>query len=38
VTLDLEDVTGVRTEIYARGVGLVRTDGAGLVAYEPGRR
>jgi hypothetical protein len=37
VTLDLEDVTGVRTEIYARGVGLVRTDGAGLVAYEPGR-
>jgi hypothetical protein len=37
VTLDVEDATGVRTETYARGVGLVRTDDAGLVAYEPGR-
>jgi hypothetical protein len=38
VTLDVEDATGGRTETYARGVGLVRTDEAGLVAYEPSRK
>lgn len=37
VTLDLEDATGTRTEIFARGVGLVRTDEAGLVAYDEAR-
>ena len=37
VTLDVEDATGVRVEIYARGVGLVRTDEAGLVAYDEAR-
>ena len=37
VTLDVEDATGVRTEVYARGVGLVRTDEAGLVAHDEAR-
>ncbi|MDQ6522570.1 hypothetical protein RB608_03115 [Nocardioides sp. LHD-245] len=37
VTLEVETPVGARTEVYARGVGLVRTDEAGLVAYDPGR-
>lgn len=38
VEVEVEDAAGGRTEIYARGTGLVRTGDAGLVAYEPGRR
>ncbi|TNM40384.1 hypothetical protein FHP29_10000 [Nocardioides albidus] len=37
VDLEIVDATGTRTEVYARGVGLVRTDEAGLVAYDEAR-
>ncbi|MBM0124665.1 hypothetical protein [Pimelobacter simplex] len=37
VTLEVEDATGSRREVYARGTGLVRTDEAGLVAYDEAR-
>ncbi|GAA1539249.1 hypothetical protein [Nocardioides humi] len=36
VELEVEDATGSRTEVYARGIGLVRTGEAGLVAYDAG--
>ncbi|GAA3545473.1 hypothetical protein [Nocardioides daeguensis] len=38
VRLEVEDAAGGRTEVYARGTGLVRTGEAGLVAYEPGQQ
>ncbi|MBM7519009.1 hypothetical protein [Nocardioides nitrophenolicus] len=37
VRLEIEDAAGSRDETYARGVGLVRTDEAGLVAYDEAR-
>lgn len=37
VELEIADAAGTRTETYARGVGLVRTDQAGLAAYDEPR-
>ena len=37
VTFEVRDGAGLRTEVYARGVGLVRSNATGLVAYDEPR-
>jgi hypothetical protein len=37
VTVEVRDGGGLRTEVYAKGVGLVRTNETGLVAYDEPR-